>query len=62
MATQKFPMGEAIEFGWNITKNNLGFFTGLLTIAGLIFIVPIKRIPSSIGFTRLSESIRRVFP
>lgn len=40
MATQKFSMGEAIEFGWNITKNNLGFFIVLLIIAGLILIIP----------------------
>jgi uncharacterized membrane protein len=33
-------MGEAIEFGWNTTKNNLGFFIGLMIIAGLILIVP----------------------
>lgn len=40
MATQKFSMGEAIEFGWNITKNNLSFFIVLLIIAGLILIIP----------------------
>jgi hypothetical protein len=40
MATLKFSMGEAIEFGWNITKNNIGFFIGLLIIAGLILIIP----------------------
>ncbi len=40
MATQKFSIGEAIEFGWNITKNNLGFFIVLLIIAGLILIIP----------------------
>ncbi len=40
MSTQKFSIGEAIEFGWNITKNNLGFFIGVLIIAGLILIIP----------------------
>jgi len=40
METQKFSMGKAIEFGWNITKNNLGFFIVLLIIAGLILIIP----------------------
>lgn len=40
MATQKFSIGEAIEFGWNITKFNLGFFIVLLIIAGLILIIP----------------------
>jgi uncharacterized membrane protein len=40
LATQRFSIGEAIEFGWNTTKNNLGFFIGLLVIAGLILIVP----------------------
>ena len=40
MSAQKFSMGEAIEFGWNTTKNHLGFFIGLMIIAGLIFVVP----------------------
>lgn len=40
MVAHKFSMGQAIEFGWNTTKNNLGFFIGLMIIAGLILIVP----------------------
>lgn len=39
MATKKFSKGEAIRFGWNTMKNNLGFFIGLLIIAGLITII-----------------------
>lgn len=40
METQRFSIGEAIEFGWNITKNNLGFFIVVFIIAGLILIIP----------------------
>jgi uncharacterized membrane protein len=40
MATKKFSKGEAIRFGWNTMKNNLGFFIGLLIVAGLITIIP----------------------
>ena len=39
---KKFSKGEAIRFGWQTTKQNLGFFIGLLIIAGLIYIVPDK--------------------
>lgn len=40
MTTQKFSKSEAIRFGWNTMKNNLGFFIGLLVVAGLIYFVP----------------------
>jgi len=36
MATQKFSKSEAIRFGWNTMKSNLGFFIGLLIVVGLI--------------------------
>ncbi len=39
MATKKFSKGEAIRFGWNTMKNNLGFFIGLLLLAGSILII-----------------------
>jgi uncharacterized membrane protein len=39
MATKKFSKGEAIRFGWNAMKNNLGFFIGLLILAGSILII-----------------------
>lgn len=40
MATQKFCKSEAVRFGWNTMKNNLGFFIGLLVVVGLINFVP----------------------
>ena len=40
MATEKFSKGEAVGFGWNTMKSNLGFFIGLLIVAGLIQYVP----------------------
>ena len=40
MATQKFSKSEAIRFGWNIMRSNLGFFIGLLIVVGLICFVP----------------------
>lgn len=36
MSTQKFSSSEAIKFGWETTKKNLGFFVGVfVTIFGL---------------------------
>ena len=40
MRIQKFSKSEAIRFGWNTMKSNLGFFVGLLIIAGLIYYLP----------------------
>jgi hypothetical protein len=40
MTTQKFSKKEAIRFGWNTMKSNLGFFIGLLIVAGLLYTVP----------------------
>jgi len=40
MATQKFSKSEAIRFGWNMMKSNLGFFIGLLIVVGLIYFIP----------------------
>jgi hypothetical protein len=36
MAIQKFYKSEAIGFGWNTMKSNLGFFIALLIVGGLI--------------------------
>ena len=36
----KFVISEAVQFGWNTTKSNIGFFIGLLIVAGLIQYVP----------------------
>ncbi len=38
--TQKFSRGEAIRFGWETMKNNLGFFIVILITGGLIYFVP----------------------
>jgi uncharacterized membrane protein len=40
MATQKFSKKEALQFGWNTLKSNLGFFIGLLIVYGLLYAVP----------------------
>jgi len=40
MTTKKFSISEAIRFGWNTMKSNLGFFIILLIVAGLIFNIP----------------------
>mgnify|MGYP001580926209 CR=1 FL=1 len=40
MTIQKFSKREAIRFGWNTMKSNLGFFIGLLIVVILIGIVP----------------------
>jgi len=39
MKLQKFSKSEAIRFGWTTTKNNLGFFIGLLIVIGLFYFV-----------------------
>jgi len=36
MALQKFSKGEAIRFGWNTMKSNLGFFVTLLAIVLIV--------------------------
>ena len=45
-----FLVGEAIRFGWNTMKSNLGFFIGILIVNVLIGVVPyvIERLVSSI--------------
>ncbi|MEK9148723.1 MAG: DUF975 family protein [Candidatus Desantisbacteria bacterium] len=40
MTIQRFSKGEAIRFGWETMKTNLGFFIGLLIVTGLIIAVP----------------------
>ena len=40
MTTLKFSKSEAVRFGWNTMKSNLGFFIGILIVAALISIVP----------------------
>lgn len=40
MTTQKFSIGEALAFGWETMKSNLGFFIGLLLVWGLLITVP----------------------
>ena len=36
MSVKRFSKGEAIRFGWETTKSNLGFFIGLLLIVFII--------------------------
>lgn len=40
MATQRFSMMEAVRFGWDTMKSNLGFFSGLLVVAYLVKFMP----------------------
>jgi len=40
MNEKPFSKGEAIRFGWGVTTANLGFFVGVLAIAGVITAVP----------------------
>lgn len=40
MTTKTFSKSEAVKFGWNVMKSNLGFFIVLLIVVGLIYIVP----------------------
>jgi uncharacterized membrane protein len=40
MAESRFQMGEAIRFGWDTMKDNIGFFIAVLIIAFLIENIP----------------------
>ncbi len=40
MITKKFSKKEAVRFGWNIMKSNVGFFIAFLIVGGLIYTVP----------------------
>jgi len=40
MNTKNFSRSEAVRFGWNTMKSNLGFFIGLLIVWGLLYTVP----------------------
>lgn len=40
MTTKSFSKSEAIRFGWNAMKSNLGFFIGFLIVLGVLYIVP----------------------
>jgi hypothetical protein len=37
---KKFVISEAVQFGWNTTKSNIGFFIGIVIVAGLLQYVP----------------------
>ena len=36
MKIQKFSKSEALQFGWNVMKNNIGFFVVVLVFSGLV--------------------------
>jgi len=40
MSAHRFSIGEAISFGWETVKSNIGFFIGLLIVAFLIENIP----------------------
>ena len=40
MSAHRFSMGEALSFGWETVKSNIGFFIGLLIVAFLIENIP----------------------
>jgi uncharacterized membrane protein len=40
MTTKAFSKKEALQFGWNTMKSNVGFFIGLLLIVWAISVVP----------------------
>jgi uncharacterized membrane protein len=40
MSETRFAMGEAVAFGWETAKSNIGFFIGVLVVAMLIQIIP----------------------
>ncbi|MFC1754893.1 hypothetical protein ACFL96_16110 [Thermoproteota archaeon] len=40
MSESKFSMDEAIRFGWQTTKENIGFFVGILILVGIVNAIP----------------------
>ena len=40
MTNPRFSMGDAIDFGWNTMKSNIGFFIGVLLVAFVIEMIP----------------------
>jgi len=40
ITTQSFSKGEALRFGWDTMKSNLGFFIGFLIVLGLLYTIP----------------------
>ena len=61
MKTKKFSISEAISFGWNAMKKNLGFFIVLLILGFLIYTVPeiIESVVSE--YSSLMAIIIRIF-
>lgn len=51
MGIHRFEMGEALRFGWDTVKANLGFFIALLIVAFLIQVIP--RVIGEIIYERL---------
>ena len=41
MTTKVFSTSEALHFGWNTTKSNLGFFIGFLIVAPILPMIPV---------------------
>ena len=40
MSKKRFVIGEAVAFGWETAKSNIGFFIGVLVVALLIQMIP----------------------
>jgi len=56
MKQKNFSIEEALKFGWEIFRKNLGFFVLLLIIVGLLFILPdiitkqLRKVSPLLGF------------
>jgi uncharacterized membrane protein len=44
MTTKQFSRGEALQFGWDVVKNNIGFFIGLMIVVFVILVLPYANI------------------
>ncbi len=51
MTTKNFSISEAVGFGWDTMKSNIGFFIGLLIVVGLI-----ENVPGFIAITLEADS------
>jgi uncharacterized membrane protein len=44
MTTKQFSRGEALQFGWDVVKNNIGFFIRLMIVVFVILVLPYANI------------------
>lgn len=64
MTNDRFSIGDAIRYGWETVKGNLGFFIGMTLVAAIMSIIPgfLQNLPGirSVGILKLLLSLATV--